>query len=1261
MSLKQHSKLISLIIFFGALSVTLMAYRPGLSSSGRCFRVRDQLAQCSVLSEGILHDVCVRVALSGADPVLGYVGSSSLVQDSGVVLLFCGAHSVLDNSVGFVRYLWPGTTGWIDFAWSTLCDVSSAVVMLLVDCVIFAVHLFAMLDPSVLLLASLRTVYQMRIWLAGFGMVLSIFLYARVRLNRWIATRILEASSRAPRGLESALRRTFESTSLSACSPSRNHTHGSAAATRRIATDHAVTVSTSLGLTPYFYQMSRSDQSSGYQGSREWFWAKDCGTVIEDFSVTGREVLVLIDVDYYVDMPCFMAEHVMPYYIHTLVPEAAAAICDDFQFTFLDDGNVKFDVSGGGHYVHPLWDYSRDVVVVSNAFRWAGYSMETLRNYLWPSAGVYTLEKRRISKHRSSVLASPLASWSGPWALLTGFLDGSDLKRLDVRTKNLEGQYAFARVHVSDENGFHVSTASLDSYAVATIKADVDSLIRDSCGTRSTSVSVASVQGFVQDRDAAVVLANFYKNSPGYTVPSRTVTSPLRVFRFAPNIDLGGKAALDCFMPCFIDAAYAPLRNLAAERQAIIGRVINTQKEPPSVTTELRTYMRDFVSEFRHADEPCLIPVDIDEVYERQPRPTQRKILDEGSGLVGVFQKIKTFIKAEAYGKVTDPRIISTVPADKKLLYSRYAYSMADFVTSNPERFPWYAFGKTPVEIAELVSSVCMRGNKHVDLTDAARLDGTVNIITRELEQMLAAQLFAPDHLVEFLELHSSTYLQDATFDYDALTGLCVKYLTRFIRLSGEALTAFFNTIWTAFCAYVALRRHITGFGTVAHRKAWASLGGYGGDDGITGSLPTACWTWACEALGIDIELDRVNLTQGRVSFLSRIYSPDVWTGSLNSVCDVPRILSKLHTTPVLPDPLSGAGKLLCKIVGLAMTDIETPVIGEICKVVMRLADREREAVKEVRLKTGVEILSKSQMYELGPLVRHGYVSWWAQYSSNVQYPNEYEPWMDDYIREVGIDVIRFRDWVGGLHTLDEFMTTVPLIVEPKPVNPPPAPVVVQGEVYYPTGHIVERFKIDGVEQRVTCYDKFGAQVLVPVALVETFRARGYSVEPVPKPSRSGRLIVQNDAPAPAIAASLNAALANVPLLPTPAPALVNFTPAVSDPDTIDAHFERASRVDKKILRAAGQGPPPPIFTFGTFNKTDKTKRKKKKAPAAPAAPPTTFVIEEPAAKKKTRKKKDKAVLPDPSTIKDPVPEPPVVWVDVVGPSDRSKDKGPAE
>lgn len=1258
MSFSQHTKLIVLIMIFGALSVTLMAYRPGLSSSGHCFRVRSNLARCGELPGGFLHEICVRLSLTGVGGAQRALGTTPVAQDFGGHLLLCSAHTVLDGSVSLLGYFRTSSDGWISLGWTTLYEVTQSVFMLCVDAAILAVCLCSFLDPTFLLFSGLRTLYEMRVTLCGLCVGVSLLLYARARLNRWVATRILEASSIAPRGLESALRRTFESTGLSACTPSRSHTHGSAAATRRIATDHAVTVASSLGLTPYFYQMSRSDQSSGYTGSREWYWAKDCGTVIEDFSITGREVLVLIDVDHYVDMPCFMAEHVMPYYIHTLVPEAAAAICDDFQFTFLDDGTVKFDVSGGGHYVHPLWDYSRDVVVVSNAFRWAGYSLETLRNYIWPSAGVYTLEKRRIAKHRSSVLASPLASWSGPWALLTGFLDGSDLKRLDVRTKNLEGKYAFARVHVSDENGFHVSTASLDSYAVATIKADLDSLIKDSCGTRSTSISVATVQGFVQDRDAAVVLANFYKNSPGYTVPSRTVTSPLRVFRFAPNIDLGGKAALDCFMPCFIDAAYAPLRNLAAERQAIIGRVINTQKEPPSVTTELRTYMRDFVSEFRHADEPCLVPVDIDEVYERQPRPTQRKILDEGSGLVGVFQKVKTFIKAEAYGKVTDPRIISTVPADKKLLYSRYAYAMADFVTSNPERFPWYAFGKTPVEIAELVASVCTRGNKHVDLTDAARLDGTVNIITRELEQMLAAQLFSPEHLFEFLELHASTYLQDATFDYDALTGLTVKYLTRFIRLSGEALTAFFNTIWTAFCAYVALRRHITGFGSVAHRKAWASLGGYGGDDGITGSLPTACWTWACEALGIDIELDRVHRTQGRVSFLSRIYSPDVWTGSLNSVCDVPRILSKLHTTPVLPDPLSGAGKLLCKIVGLAMTDIETPIIGEICKVVMRLADKERDAIKEVRLKTGVEILSKAQMYELGPLVRHGYISWWAQYNSQVQYPNEYEPWMDDYIREVGIDVVRFRDWVGGLHTLDEFMTTVPLIVEPKPVNPPPAPVVVQGEVYYPTGHIVERFKIDGVEQRVTCYDKFGAQVLVPVALVEVFRARGYSVEPVPKPSRSGRLILQNDAPAPAIAASLDAAIADVPLLPLPTPVVVNFTPAVSDPETIDAHFARASRVDKKILQAAGQGPPAPVFTFGTFNKVDR-KTKKKKTAASPTPTPAAPVATE--KKKKAKKKKAKAALPDPSTLKEPVPEPPVVWVDVVGPSDRSKGKEPAE
>ena len=54
-------------------------------------------------------------------------------------------------------------------------------------------------------------------------------------------------------------------------------------------------------------------------------------------------------------------------------------------------------------------------------------------------------------------------------------------------------------------------------------------------------------------------------------------------------------------------------------------------------------------------------PVDMDEVYQNQARPSQRRLLDQAEFDSPKEYVIKSFMKKEAYGKPTDPSIYNII------------------------------------------------------------------------------------------------------------------------------------------------------------------------------------------------------------------------------------------------------------------------------------------------------------------------------------------------------------------------------------------------------------------------------------------------------------------------------------------------------------------------------------------------------------------------------------------------------------------------
>jgi hypothetical protein len=203
----------------------------------------------------------------------------------------------------------------------------------------------------------------------------------------------------------------------------------------------------------------------------------------------------------------------------------------------------------------------------------------------------------------------------------------------------------------------------------------------------------------------------------------------------------------------------------------------------------------------------------------------------------------------------------------------------------------------------------------------------------------------------------------------------------------------------------------------------------YGGDDGITADLSTPEYIAAAKMCGLKLDVATVQRGELGVTFLSRMYGPEVWFGDPSSTCDLPRQLVKIHTTVRLPESVTPQRKLLEKCRSYVLTDANTPVIGPF-------------AQKVVDLHGAIELDLRQ---DIQPMVK-----WGSDLDLTLQYPNGPKDWMMEYARQAlepfHFDWGKFNAWLSGVRRLDD-MLSPPSCAPAVPVTPK-IPVVVDGDVH---------------------------------------------------------------------------------------------------------------------------------------------------------------------------------------------------------------------
>lgn len=686
------------------------------------------------------------------------------------------------------------------------------------------------------------------------------------------------------------------------------HSHPDAAAERTAANLWIDAAAANIGYTPFSISCSNRDIRAGNDAQRFVYFTKDLSINNKKDYCKSINAIKLVDVDYYVDMKHLMSR-ANPILMYTFVPTRINDAIHDGVFHIEDDAAVT-TLNGGSSYSHKLWDYESDTITA---------------DYWWGSV-IYLVEQKMCSKHRRIIFLNPTRIVYGPFAW---FLPGHRIQRRKFTYNNinmLRAQYSDNGTISTDLSvGLNGQRLNLNIPE----KVFTASLIR--CDL-SKDPSISDVERIFRannveepDINAALFIQLYKREGKNLHHMVKTITTPssndidkYSYQTLSPLVTEDGKPSGWQLSNPMYPVGFIPKRSYNNDNACIQGRIRNVKNPDKPVPPFYNKCREEFLA---HVIPDRLMHTFVPEseafVESQQKRPTQRALAERCKPFAFCLDFIvKSFQKAEIYGKINFPRNISTVPTDHKMRFSAYTYALA----ARMKAFEWYAFGLNPKEITERVRDL-VQGQQEITSNDFSFFDGTHGTFKHEFDRMLYLRAFAPIYHKEVLDL------KDKMRNAPAVTTHGVKYKTGTTVLSGGADTSLGNTLIDALIAYIALRT--TGMDS---QSAWKNLGLYGGDDNLNKMLPGKVHEKVATKLGYTLKITTIKYQQP-VPFLGRIFL-DPWSTSA-SICDVPRRIRSLHLTTVsniVPRELI----LRRRAEAYLINDPHTPIITDWCHMVLR-------------------------------------------------------------------------------------------------------------------------------------------------------------------------------------------------------------------------------------------------------------------------------------------------------------------------------------
>jgi len=697
------------------------------------------------------------------------------------------------------------------------------------------------------------------------------------------------------------IRRELRITELAAMVQPHGHSHPMSAMQRSAASVTFSNIIREAGYEPYSVSMSVADQLKNQRGFRLVYTDKDLKMKLQDDVVRSTDVLTLVDVDYHADMPSYL-RYFRPIMMYTLQPTQAAYRTHDYSY-YVSDNKVHYNVSGGAEYEHEIWDYDHDVISAS----YRGYT------------NFFEVDQRDVTVnadgggHRIITLV-PFARLPND---LASSIKSTPLKRKEYTINGVSTVYNASTGNVS---------ISIDgSNESVELPARVFHGLIERLRGKTGAFTVGDVEVFIHDQVAdrkvgsAFLYGALMRRGLDCKLNTNHVATASVISSYRP---LGSRPFADAVVPCQVlttpivtNPALFPEKCADSSTAAVKMRVtdaINKKVPPPIYGTYAAEFVVALVPEHMAGTG---LPVSLDEVIEAQTRPMQKARTERVKHNLGVgaHNRLESFVKAEAYAKVTGPRIITTCRAELTVEMMRFVMAFKRDLLVNLD---WYGPCKTPLEA---ITRFREFGQHGFLLDDFSMYDGSITKWLKDNVPLAAYQ--------RWVNIQDRSLLKDyvaQVYKDQAMTSDGDRYDPGPGTRSGSPVTTDFNTTINGYVHYCAYRK--LGFGPA---EAYGMLGLYAGDDGLTPNLPglEQALREVCVDLGLNIKLSAA-LPGERITYLGRVF-PHPMT-HVDSHQEAVRTLAKIHLSA--NKTVSRNQAAFNKATGYLSSDAMTPVISDWAK-----------------------------------------------------------------------------------------------------------------------------------------------------------------------------------------------------------------------------------------------------------------------------------------------------------------------------------------
>jgi hypothetical protein len=663
------------------------------------------------------------------------------------------------------------------------------------------------------------------------------------------------------------------------------------------------------------------------------------------------------------------AGHDMVFY--TQQPDAVAGRTKDSQWWIDSDNRLTEEVCGGAVYRHQLYDFASDTISIHQKYDYHGKFVDTL--HIYDKVTVDQPDRDGALARGRCLIFLILRSKMTNWSLWEQVRQYWNLEPIVARP--LTRMAVVEKIHCGggdiitglfkrrSPEGFMESYVSLRREKDRSGDCvDLPQTIFNSLQTKALgNINRAGGKGLtssevIRDIELHKLKLTYSQNwillealkcteQPRFAVSFQCVGS--KVDGFTEGEEGKPTATLSpvtiCKPPVF------PTRHPDNERAALDGRmklVVNKKPFSSAMKQFAVEFMKFLVAE---RDVGSIGPATLEYVRARQNKPRQKLRIEReqnnGPRRTGKMSA-KAMLKVEGSTSLNSPRNVFVVEADHSDATAQIAYAVSLYMKGT-SRFGWYAVGKDPSEMGDMVSEFAKLPGRKV-LSDFSRMDGRVSIdLRRYVVEAFLYRLFDKDHH-EFIE---STLKKEERVFLRSPGGHCE--VTVGSNISGSGLTTLINTLINAFVEFVSKRR----FGyTLKEILTISPLGPKFGDDGLAIELDEtkSYLTEAAAEVGMVLEQDARAETEP-LEFLSRKYpAPKFYTVSHPVV----NLNGRNAIAKGGSQPLGGGGfHAWCK--GILATESHVPLLSDFADAGLRIATESELAASDIAIEQDRELSYK--------------------------------------------------------------------------------------------------------------------------------------------------------------------------------------------------------------------------------------------------------------------------------------------------------------